>query len=156
MITPLVKYCDDFVRLIDPDEEIFLLYTALNNKTDDDNPLRGLGSVDSKLGTLTLDFDVATTVGDSAVSPQSKASTRRKGKRRESVLSSTRTLQVELHQDTTALQSRRGDTGSVLWQASVDLARLLLEQHRLFTRDSGIKTLFDYAELARSHVMELG
>jgi len=159
MITPLVNFCDDFVRLIDPDEETFLIYTALNTVKNDDNPLRGLGSLDSKQGTLTLELEVTAnpSVGSPPTSPQSnKGSSRRKEKRRESGTLQSRSLQIELRQDTTALRSRAGDTGSVLWQASVDLARLLLDQHRLFLRDNGSKTLFEYSKLAQCHVMEFG
>jgi len=63
---------------------------------------------------------------------------------------------VELHQDTTALRSRTGDTGSVLWQASVDLARLLLKQYQEKQSDLDFKSLLNYQELTQSHVLELG
>lgn len=88
----------------------------MGSSNNDDNPLRGLGSVDSKQGTLDLGFDLPS---DQNISSQSRKSTgpvtKKKGKIRKESGSLPKTLQIELHQDTTALRSRVGDTGKYLW-----------------------------------------
>jgi protein N-lysine methyltransferase METTL21D len=59
---------------------------------------------------------------------------------------------VELAQDKTALRTRKGDTGSVLWMVSVEFAKLVFQQHIYTTRSS----FFDYVRLKDAHVLELG
>jgi len=51
------------------------------------------------------------------------------------------------------LRSRSGDTGSVLWKASVEFLSLVLQQRHFPERHRG---LFDYAKLSQAHVLELG
>ncbi|KAF8998529.1 putative methyltransferase-domain-containing protein [Cyathus striatus] len=62
------------------------------------------------------------------------------------------TIDLRLAQDSTALRSRDGDTGSVVWRASLDFANLILEQIR-FRPTEG---LFDFEQLKSAHVLELG
>ncbi|KAI0915802.1 hypothetical protein AcW1_003697 [Taiwanofungus camphoratus] len=61
-------------------------------------------------------------------------------------------VEVELAQDKTALRSRKGDTGSVVWRASVDLAQSILQQYYSRKPDA----LLNPVLLASSHVLELG
>jgi len=61
-------------------------------------------------------------------------------------------VEVELIQDVTALRSRTGDTGSVLWRLSVRFAHMMLLQYH-FDIDNA---LFDRNWLSRAHVLELG
>ncbi|KAG6900332.1 hypothetical protein C0993_012529 [Termitomyces sp. T159_Od127] len=63
-----------------------------------------------------------------------------------------KTVEIELFQDKTALRSRRGDTGSVLWKASIDFAQLILQQLHAQVPDSLLKASI----LKSAHVLELG
>ena len=62
----------------------------------------GLGYVDSHKDILEIKFDI---------SFKSSPDLRRKAELVE------KTVEIELHQDKTALRSRKGDTGSVVWRA---------------------------------------
>ncbi|TBU44697.1 putative methyltransferase-domain-containing protein [Dichomitus squalens] len=62
------------------------------------------------------------------------------------------TLEVEIFQDKTALRSRKGDTGSVVWHASVDFAEVILQQ----LRNRSPHGFFTPEGLAQAHVVELG
>jgi hypothetical protein len=64
-----------------------------------------LGYVDSHQDVLEIKFDV------SVKSPPGDKKSKRKAKQVE------KTIEIELHQDKTALRSRKGDTGSVVWRA---------------------------------------
>ncbi|KAF9526111.1 putative methyltransferase-domain-containing protein [Crepidotus variabilis] len=61
-------------------------------------------------------------------------------------------IEIELHQDKTALRSRKGDTGSVLWKASIDFAQMVLQQCYAKLPQG----LLDPEILRKSHVLELG
>jgi len=63
-----------------------------------------------------------------------------------------KTLEVQLMQDKTALRTRKGDTGSVVWMASVEFAQLVLQQHHARVQSP----LLNPATLAESHILELG
>ncbi|KAF8587886.1 hypothetical protein K439DRAFT_1652164 [Ramaria rubella] len=152
----------DAWQVQDADEETFLLYSQLQSSAnsvpnDEDGDVSGLGSVNSRQGELPVRIAVKTAPRQDCATPSSNshpshshASKRGKG------ISSKRShmeqeyVEAQLFQDTTALRSRKGDTGSVLWRASVHLARLLLSQihadHPLLSADY----------LSTSHVIELG
>lgn len=79
-----------------------------------------------------------------------------------------KTVEIELFQDKTALRSRKGDTGSVLWKAryvcfqnrlhkpnfrsSIDVGQLILQQYYSESTES----LLDRRLLETQHVLELG
>lgn len=91
---------------------MFLLYTNLQQSPSEDkhtDHFRGLGHVDSRKDALSIKFDLKAPVLHS--DPSLKKA---KGKRREA---GDRIVEIELMQDKTALRSRKGDTGSVLWRA---------------------------------------
>lgn len=82
-----------------------------------------------------------------------------------------KTLEIQLAQDKTALRSRKGDTGSVLWRArygiiSCDPSTLLIlyqlfcsaefAQHVLRETATSPTALLDHDRLAEAHVLELG
>ncbi|KAJ7334102.1 hypothetical protein DFH08DRAFT_298499 [Mycena albidolilacea] len=117
--------------------EIFILYS---NKASSNEP-RGLGYLDSHSDVLTLNFEVK------SPSPSNLGITKAKRKVREQ----TETVEIQLAQDKTALRTRTGDTGSVVWRASVDFARMILEQHHAKSPVS----LFD-EKLKDATVLELG
>lgn len=62
------------------------------------------------------------------------------------------TLEVQLAQDKTALRSRKGDTGSVLWRASAEFAQMLLRDYH----SQNPKALLDPTRLQEANVLELG
>ncbi|KAL5492424.1 RKM5 [Sanghuangporus weigelae] len=221
--TGLIRLPRSSVRVEDPEEEVFLLYTALSSRQPHDISsvsFPGLGSVDSKQDTITVRFtlpfkstqstprpkgrqrrrqgrgqeqrqitspeksqpgdvtDVTwkhtpscesapSALESSGASHVSKAKKHDKSakhgtspkdgcKRAKSLVTGSngeeRTLEIELMQDKTALRSRRGDTGSVLWRVSVALGQALLED---FSSDSPY-SLFDPEKLKSCNVLELG
>ena len=103
---------------------MFLLYTNLASRkvADGSTTFRGLGHIDSHEDTLTISLrlDAPYSQGRDNVlapgSPSHKSRRSAKGKTR-AVKIGEETLDVEIVQDKTALRSRKGDTGSVLWHA---------------------------------------
>jgi hypothetical protein len=85
--------------------EIFILYS--NKASASSNEPRGLGYLDSHSDVLTLNFEVK------SPSPSDLGITKAKRKVREQ----TKTVEIQLAQDKTALRTRTGDTGSVVWRA---------------------------------------
>ncbi|KAM5543188.1 hypothetical protein V8D89_003062 [Ganoderma adspersum] len=151
-------------RVTDADEEVFLLYTNLASQKSADGTtrFRGLGHIDSHEDVLTISLNIGrpaeeqTGKADDIPAPPSnlkhkhrRASKRKvQGKRHDEI----ETIEVEIVQDKTALRSRKGDTGSVLWHASVDFAEVILRQlHRRSPYSFFIPEPF-----ASSHVVELG
>ncbi|KAI0666681.1 putative methyltransferase-domain-containing protein [Trametes maxima] len=146
-------------RVIDADEEVFLLYTdlAARKAADGTAEFRGLGHIDSHEDTLTitLNLGVPDNAVDSGASGKStragRAASHKKRLRGKRDVPE-RTLEVEIAQDKTALHSRKGDTGSVLWHASVDFAEVVLQQ--LHRKDPVSLLVPDL--LSGAHVVELG
>ncbi|KAI4523306.1 hypothetical protein K525DRAFT_282811 [Schizophyllum commune Loenen D] len=181
-----VRLTDDSERITDADEEIFLLYTALQAHPIPEDAHRGLGFLDSHHDTIEVVIELdedpsASNVGSPSSSGPStpaseepptanpKASTERPpnsrthsgGKHRSTRHVHTRktvkplrpqSVQVELFQDKTRLHTTRGDTGSVLWRASIDFARMVLRQYH--HRDP--ESFFDRGSLSELRVLELG
>ncbi|KAL1762706.1 putative methyltransferase-domain-containing protein [Schizophyllum commune] len=178
-----VQLTDDSEKVTDPDEEIFLLYTALQAHPISEEAHRGLGYLDSHHDTIevVIEFDDEDasngTVGSPASSgPSTPASrtppstltkrplnsrTHSGGKHRSSRHAHTRktvkpwgpqSVQVELYQDKTRLHTTKGDTGSVLWRASIDFARMILRQFHHRSRES----FFERESLSELRVLELG
>jgi hypothetical protein len=85
--------------------QIFILYSEKQLNSLD---CGGLGFVDSNKDLLEIKFDISfkSPPGDSE-SPHRKLKAKQVEK----------TVEIELHQDKTALRSRKGDTGSVVWRA---------------------------------------
>ena len=111
-------------RLVyDVDEEIFLLYT-LNAKSEHDG---GLGYVNHSRDKIYIAIDgLKWTSGLSDRNLTGK-------------------LIVPIHQHVTSLRSSKGDTGSVVWRSTVELA---IRFHQ--------DTLFDLSHLQHATVLELG
>jgi protein N-lysine methyltransferase METTL21D len=86
-----------------------------SHESTDNTSFRGLGYLDNHKDILTLEFTYPRVVRE-AGKTKTKASKRKEAE--------TETLEVQLAQDKTALRSRKGDTGSVLWRA-----RLGIHQH---------------------------
>lgn len=111
-------------RLVDDvDEEIFLLYT-LNSKPQHDG---GLGYVNHSNDLIYVSIDGQT--WSSATSDRNL----------------TGSLIVPVYQDVTSLRSSKGNTGSVLWRSTVELAIRFRQG-----------TLFDLSKLKDAVVLELG
>ncbi|KAI0818479.1 putative methyltransferase-domain-containing protein [Trametes gibbosa] len=147
-------------RVTDADEEVFLLYTALaaRSAADGSTAFRGLGHIDSHEDTLTVTLNLGapedTKRGTEAARSSKRSARGRQDKitRSKKTAATEQTLEVEIVQDKTALRSRKGDTGSVLWHASVDFAELVLQQfHR-----SDPTSMLDLELLKAAHVVELG
>jgi hypothetical protein len=115
-------------RLVeDVDEEIFLLYTRLASlaSADGTEPFRGLDFLDSHQDVLTVRLELELELGapkaeqdvvmDVPVKGRSKRTKMKVAKK--PVKAMLEVVEIELTQDKTALHSRKGDTGSVLWQA---------------------------------------
>ncbi|KAL4258797.1 S-adenosyl-L-methionine-dependent methyltransferase superfamily protein [Pleurotus pulmonarius] len=150
-------------QVFDADEEVFLLYSTLQSSSPSapGDPFRGLGHVDSKTDTLIVKIELTAPLssksGSTTTSGSAKESARKHHKKATSK-NATRpdiSLEVELWQDKTALRSRKGDTGSVLWKASVDFAQTIL-QELYFGNTSDRPNLLDPERLKASHVLELG
>ncbi|RPD63637.1 hypothetical protein L227DRAFT_591622 [Lentinus tigrinus ALCF2SS1-6] len=152
-------------RVVDADEEVFLLYTNLagHHKTDTagTTKFRGLGHIDSHEDILTISLALGTPahdlgslghVGKVHVKHKGRASSSQKRKARKSRAEDVPTLEVEIFQDKTALRSRKGDTGSVLWHASVDFAEAVLRQVHQKVPDGFLSP----ETLSEVHVVELG
>ncbi|KAI0291837.1 putative methyltransferase-domain-containing protein [Russula brevipes] len=158
----------------DADEENFLLYTRLAAlKPPDSNStghFHGLGYENSKEDTLLVRIELQPPPTVDAPARKSEKTKRNvgrrntsKGRRRKG--SSSRSdvtkgevepvvLEYSLFQDKTALRSRSGDTGSVLWKASIEFLSLVLRQ--LHFPEPSSRGLFDYAKLKQAHILELG
>lgn len=89
-------------------------------------PFRGLGYLDGKSDTLTVRLELRPPTTEPLIpdtsKPPIKTSGRNKsrntyGKSKKEKGDGTKVVEVELAQDQTALRSRSGDTGSVLWRA---------------------------------------
>jgi predicted nicotinamide N-methyase len=160
MSSNLLKLLGDTEPVTNADEEIFLIYTALNQKPLDltgPDGFRGLGHVDSRKDTLSIRFELAapSKPTSSSGAPESKLPSRsRKGKslRKARAEESPHVIEIELAQDKTALRSRKGDTGSVLWRASIAFAQVILQQHHFPPSNP----LVDKDMLRESHILELG
>ncbi|KAF9499512.1 hypothetical protein BDN71DRAFT_1441631 [Pleurotus eryngii] len=149
-------------QVFDADEEVFLLYSNLqaSSSSTPDTSFRGLGYVDSKTDTLIVKIELTAPLfksGSTTTSGGAKEATGKHHKRATSKNTSRSdiTLEIELWQDKTALRSRKGDTGSVLWKASVDFVQIVLRQ--LYFGNAGDRpNLLDAERLKSSHVLELG
>jgi hypothetical protein len=120
-------------EVTDADEEVFLLYTGLaalgpaGQDTPGASAFRGLGFLDAATDLLPVRLEIAprhgqhATDASSSTRPTGRNRARRKGRKEEK---RNVVLEWELWQDKTALRSRAGDTGSVLWRA-----RCALPQH---------------------------
>ncbi|KAK7060830.1 Ribosomal protein lysine methyltransferase [Paramarasmius palmivorus] len=133
-------------RVFDADEEVFLLYTELQSQSQDiSKGFRGLGHIDSHKDVLTVKFDLEPpSLPHDQVQQKGK-----KGKKSGPV-----EVEIQIAQDKTALRSRKGDTGSVLWHASVDFARTILQQAHFPDPES--KGFLQADRLKECHILELG
>ncbi|KAG8721839.1 hypothetical protein FRC08_009640 [Ceratobasidium sp. 394] len=148
----LVLLPPDSVRVVDADEEVFLLYSRSFENRDEDG-IQGLGSVDSLANTLALSFTLRP-VDQPLVERPAKGRNRHAKSHRASKTYE-KIVEIEIYQDVTSLRSRKGDTGSVVWRASVHLARLLL-QHHFFPPLPPQSPLLNPTLLASAHILELG
>lgn len=145
-----------------------LLNIQTSNKTDG---FRGLGYVDSHKDTLEIKFELKNVLPSPPVA--APARNRRHHKSNKPATTSEKTVEIELIQDKTALHSRKGDTGSVLWKArfasvafktsiadtykydmmiSIDFGQLVLQQYY-----SGAESIILNREnLHNCHILELG
>ncbi|KAI0046497.1 hypothetical protein FA95DRAFT_1560050 [Auriscalpium vulgare] len=147
------------IPVLDADEEVFLLYTRLAAlkpaDADDSGHFRGLGFLDSNEDSLTVTVELEPPRDlqlSQLLAKGTGRSKRRNAKRSSKAKDSAVSLGFELFQDKTALRSRSGDTGSVLWRASIDFLKLVLGQHHFPDPDA----LFDSTTLSQSHTLELG
>lgn len=104
--------------------QVFLLYTELAGKTSSSpstpSSFRGLGHVDSHKDILTVSFDLKPRDAEPLSVPRVGTHRERKHKAEKKRVRRNptgQTIEVQLAQDKTALRSRKGDTGSVLWIA---------------------------------------
>jgi protein N-lysine methyltransferase METTL21D len=151
---------------------VFLLYSYLQaNAQLNEGEFRGLGHVDSRKDILTVKLEFQPHDASEEPDPKSVKGRRRShGKRAQKAVQ--KTLEIRLAQDKTALHSRKGDTGSVLWKArfglkrcslqdlahsslvlSVDFATMILQQ---FHTISSNNSFLNPSMLKNLHVVELG
>ncbi|KAF7966692.1 hypothetical protein HWV62_37310 [Athelia sp. TMB] len=157
----LISCFAQYELVTDPDEEVYLLYTNLLSGPSEDSQtstFHGLGHVDSRSDMLNITFELTTPILQSdpgVMKFKSRSKARSKASRAEGKgagMGAARVVEAQLVQDKTALRSRKGDTGSVLWQASVDLAQVLLQQDHTHATDA----LLNKEVLTSAHVLELG
>ncbi|PFH51026.1 hypothetical protein AMATHDRAFT_3417 [Amanita thiersii Skay4041] len=140
----------DSERVTDEDEEVFLIYSNLlstSSSAGETTGFRGLGHVDSQKDLLDINFEItlpALSLRETGKSASRRARGGHKGR--------TKVISIMLAQDKTALRTRKGDTGSVLWKASIDFAQLIL--HQIHT--SPTSSLFDPQKLKQQRILELG
>ena len=106
---------------------MFLLYSRLAalGGADGTAAFRGLGSLDSRRDTLAVRFALRAPVPAPSDRDAGRARRGRRAPRRDGG-EGAEVVEVELAQDKTALRSRKGVTGSVLWRARcVALDRVL-------------------------------
>ncbi|KAJ7668343.1 putative methyltransferase-domain-containing protein [Mycena rosella] len=129
-------------RVLDADEEIFILYS----KSGASSEHRGLGYLDSRSDTLTLSFELKP--------PSWATSAVTKSKRKSATARpiQEKTVEIQLAQDKTALRSRTGDTGSVVWKASIDFAQFVLQQQHARSPTA----ILDPTKLRDARILELG
>ena len=103
---------------------MFLLYSYLRKTVQqNEGEFRGLGHVDSRKDILIVKLELqlpSQTVHASEsdfVSPSSVKRRRQNKKTRKTGQTVDKTVDIRLAQDKTALHTRKGDTGSVLWKA---------------------------------------
>ncbi|KAF8473694.1 putative methyltransferase-domain-containing protein [Russula ochroleuca] len=161
----------DATFVSDADEEIFLLYTRLAAlkppDSSDTGNFHGLGTENSKEDALLVRIELKPPPTAYDPTPKSEklnrnTGRRNRGKKREGSRSRSDyrkelepvVLEYRLFQDITALRSRSGDTGSVLWKTSIEFLSLVLRQ--LHFPEPTRPGLFDYAKLRHTHVLELG
>ncbi|KDR67997.1 hypothetical protein GALMADRAFT_105366 [Galerina marginata CBS 339.88] len=144
----LPKACE---RVVDADEEIFILYSEIQTGTPPESAdkFRGLGYVDSHKDVLEIKFELKNVVSSTS---DTQLTGKRKNKSRKVAKDLDKTVEIELWQDKTALRSRKGDTGSVLWKASIDFAQLVLQKYYSGSNNG----LFDRELLSTINLVELG
>jgi hypothetical protein len=182
----------DATFVSDADEEIFLLYTRLAAlkppDSSDAGHFHGLGYENSKEDALVVHIELKPSL-TAAYEPAPKSEKfvgdtgrRSRGRKREGPSGGSDiavrhrkelepvVLEYRLSQDITALRSRSGDTGSVLWKTrlvpqsvlkaishyyfSIEFLSLVLRQ--LHFPEPTRPGLFDYAKLRQAHILELG
>ncbi|KAI0747848.1 putative methyltransferase-domain-containing protein [Daedaleopsis nitida] len=154
----VIRLPPESTPMTDADEEVFLLYTSLAARKvadGDTTAFRGLGHIDSHQDTLTICLNIGTRTSADTPEPVPRKQghhAKRKRRARDPVDHSMETLEVDIVQDKTALRSRKGDTGSVVWHASVDFAEAILQQ---LHRRNAIG-FFIPSQLINAHVVELG
>lgn len=89
-----------------------MIYSLLQSKPrSEDDGFRGLGYVDSRKDVLDINFDITLPFNDTPDRSKTRSG------RRKTKVNESKTITVTLAQDKTALRSRKGDTGSILWKA---------------------------------------
>ncbi|EUC59702.1 methyltransferase, putative [Rhizoctonia solani AG-3 Rhs1AP] len=142
--------------VLDADEEVFILYSRHFENKDEDG-IQGLGSVNSLAGNLSLSFTLKPPLPEPSHSETFKPKGRARHKKASNSKSEQieKTIEIEVFQDVTGLRSRKGDTGNVVWRASVHLAKLLLQQY-YFPPHSPDSALLNPDRFANSRIVELG
>ncbi|CAE6341931.1 hypothetical protein RSOLAG22IIIB_02754 [Rhizoctonia solani] len=145
-------------RVLDSDEEVFILYSRHFENKDEDG-IQGLGSVNSLAGNLSLSFTIKPPLHqvDHTIVEKSrpKGRVRYKKASNSNPQQAEKTIEIEVFQDVTGLRSRKGDTGSVVWRASVHLAKFLLQQY-YFPPHLPNSAILNHERLANSRIVELG
>ena len=94
--------------------QVFILYSELQNicVSDTAAKFRGLGYLDTHKDVLEIKFELTNVLPSSSAS---QANRRQKSKK--PFQTGNQSIEIEIYQDKTALHSRKGDTGSVVWKA---------------------------------------
>ncbi|KAJ3502835.1 hypothetical protein NLJ89_g8708 [Agrocybe chaxingu] len=130
--------------ITDADEEIFILYSEkqIIRAPEVADNFRGLGYLDSHKDVLDLKFELTNI--DDLHDHHDDMKRKRRPKASRDTKGADKSIEIQLHQDKTALRSRKGDTGSVLWRArcftlpseSLQAYSEKAFQHRLCTDDT--------------------
>ena len=98
-----------------------MLYTRLATEkpADGTTAFRGLGHIDSHEDVLTIPLKIKASEDQADITPvpTTQRSRRSLKKKTRKLGPQEQLLEVEIVQDKTALRSRKGDTGSVVWHA---------------------------------------
>ncbi|WVN88817.1 uncharacterized protein L203_104031 [Cryptococcus depauperatus CBS 7841] len=149
----------DSVVVEDADEEIMELYMNLASISEGEGvgqSLIGLGFLDSTQSVLKLSLELAPPLDVITRNASQNQVVKSKGRKQrvKKLQDESRVLgiDVQIHQDLTALKGRKGETGSVLWRSSLHLARDILLQNYY----PSTKPLLQFPLLKDAHVLELG
>ncbi|KAG0145444.1 hypothetical protein CROQUDRAFT_671740 [Cronartium quercuum f. sp. fusiforme G11] len=168
------------IQITDADEEIFCLYSKLAGSvratsSESSNAIggrssgSGLGFFDSSSSALTVELKInpssQTQLESISHGIFNAVSGTKKGRSQKSRLKQrppqqTRTITAKLHQDLFAVNHRKGDTGSLVWWASIDFAEFLwydLLHPMIVAADRSSTSLLDMRLFGSSlRILELG
>ncbi|KAJ9106796.1 hypothetical protein QFC20_003980 [Naganishia adeliensis] len=153
------------IRGLHTEDKVFDLYANLATRGQENNSLKaGLGHVSANEAIYHVDFELhpisrtSATASGAGHSEHSAKHASRRSKPKKSLVRrgemAEKMVSVEIAQDLASLRNRKGDTGSVIWRASLFLAKQILQLHHFPVPSSTPFLRTEQASTAK--VLELG